>query len=138
MTKPANAMRGEATFAHDGQVFTIVFDAEAFFQIEDALDLEMFALFQMLSDAERKKKPIKIGTLATLLQCGLAQHHPDVTRGDAGEMLFSKNPEIAPAIGTALVMALPQGGDPGTGNPRKPVASKASAPAKPKRGTGRK
>ena len=132
-----NAMRGEATFTYDGQEYRLVFDAETFFQIEDALDLNMFALFEMLGQAERSRKPVKIGTLATILQCGLAQHHPDVTRRDAGEMLFGGDTSISGAIGSALIAAMPQRGDPGTANPPKPVTTKASAPAK-KRGSGLK
>ena len=130
-------MRGESTFTHDEQEYLLVFDAETFFQIEDALDLNMFALFEMLGEAERRKKPVKIGTLATILQCGLAQHHPDFTRRDAGEMLFEGDASIPEAIGAALIAAMPQRGDPGTGNPPKPVTTKKAAPAK-KRGPGPK
>ena len=133
----ANAMRGEATFTHDEQEYLLVFDAETFFQIEDALDLQMFQLFEMLGAAERSKKPVKIGMLATILQCGLAQHHPEMGRREAGEMLFSGNTGISEAIGNALIAAMPQRGDPGTGNPPKPVTTKKAAPAK-KRGPGPK
>jgi hypothetical protein len=132
----ANQMKGEARFPYDGQDWVLLYDANALLEIEDRLDLGLFALFAQLQRAEQDAKSVKIGTLATILQCGLVAHHPDITRSDTAEMLLSGDPAVQEAIGTAITLMMPQTGDAGTRPPTP--AGKAHAPANKRAGTGRK
>ena len=136
----ANPLKGEAQFSHDGQVMKILFDVNAWLAIEDALDIGMLALIDQLAEAESDGRKVKIGTLATVLLCGLAAHHPDTTLEDAAGIMML-NGGAQEAMGAAIRASLPQMGDPGADHPKKPVTRKARpSPAKPRcqNGTGRK
>lgn len=133
----ANALKGEASFEHDGETLTLLYDAEALLTIEDELDLPLFELFGTLRQAEVSGAQVKIGTLATILRAGLARHHPGMTRAVAAEILMTNSDAVQPAIGEAMSRMMPQAGDAGAAHPRTPAA-KTTTPAKPKRGAGRK
>lgn len=113
----ANAMRGEASFTHDDAEHILVFDAAALMRIEDELDLSIFALFEAMAAASRSAATMKVGTLATILQAGLARQHPEIDREGAAELLMSGNPDVQAALGTALTRMMPQPGDPGSRPP---------------------
>lgn len=138
----ANQLKGEARFVHDGAEWVLLYDAAALLEIEDRLDLGLFALFAQLEQAERDASTVKVGTLATILQCGLAAHHPDITRADTAVMLLSGDQAVQEAMGMAITLMMPQAGDAGA-HPPKPAAKASTSVmekggARKKAGTGRK
>jgi hypothetical protein len=91
----ANALRGEASFNHDDETLTVVFDTEAFLQFEDATGLGLFQIDQALA---------KLGLTAELLRIGLRDR--DLTRAGAAEMILV-NGDARTAVLDALDRALP-------------------------------
>lgn len=134
----ALALKGEVSFEFDDTSYTLVFDTEALLAVEDELDMGLFALFDYLKKAERDARSVKIGTLATLLRCSLARHHPDTTRAQAAEMLMQGGDAVQAALGVAITRMMPQGGDAGTTRPRKAVrpAKRPGSPPKMKKRNG--
>ena len=96
----ANQLRGEASFLNDGETLTIVFDAEAFLQVEDAVGI---GLFRLVGEGLSSLK-----VLAELLIAGLARGGgPVLTREEAATIVLM-NDQASPAVIAALERALPQ------------------------------
>lgn len=114
----AIALKGEASFPHDGEVRTIRFDVAALLEFEDATGVGLFELDGALG---------KLGMTAELLRAGLGESGRTMTREDAAAMLFG-NPEARSAVVLALSRALPESkaGAEGDGeNPPKAARKKA-------------
>lgn len=122
----ANKLLGEAGFTLDGVDYTLRYDTEAILEIEDRLDTDLFSLITTLQAAEASRKPVKIGTMATILQCGLLAHHRGITRAEAADMLLSGE-EAQAAIGEALSRAMPgqEGGGTDADPPKAPTKKSA-------------
>lgn len=119
----ANRLRGEARFTENGREYTLLFDAEAFLEIEDRTGESVFML---LADGDAN---IKLGTMATVLQAGLRRHHAEIDRAEAADILLAV-PEAQEAMLTALQAAMPAQADAGN-RPRRPARAA-------KGGTGKK
>ncbi len=131
-----NRLKGEASFTVDGQTFTLVFDAEALLAIEDALDIGLIELFGNLKAAQDDPRKVRIGTLATMVACGLQRHHPGVDRGFAADLLLHSMAEIEGALAQSLGGSMPQPRDDqgaGSADQNPPAAAKAAKPG----GTGK-
>lgn len=112
----ANRLKGEASFTLDGEEMTLLFDAEAFLEIEDRTGRSVFAI--MTEGGE-----VKLGTMAQVLSVGLQRHHGDVSRVDAADMLLAV-PDTQQALLTALEAAMPSA----EGNVKAPTkANRAKA-----------
>lgn len=97
-----NPVRGEAPLVlDDGRRFTVVLDMEA---LVDAEASYRRPLAQLLADA----KSGFMGASAALLQGALARHHPEVTRGDALEMLRTDTEKVAEVLDQAAKFAFPE------------------------------
>jgi hypothetical protein len=131
-----NPMKGEVSFTAGEEEYTLLLDWEAMFAIEDALDQPIDIILGQIGAASEGRARIKLGTMATVLACGLQTYHPGFTRGDAGALLVDHGDEIGKALGLAVERATPKSGDPGA-HPAKPAAkipaSSAKRIGKPKR-----
>ena len=94
----ANRLKGEASFTVDGETFTLVFDAGAFLEIEDRTGFGFIAMFGQLGAFERDQTKVKLGFLTTLIECGLAAHHPDLDRAEVADMLLQHMPVVTGAL----------------------------------------
>lgn len=106
-----NRLRGEASFTIGGELFTLVFDAEALLQIEDRLNLGLGAMYKELAAAQANPAELKMSTLATIIACGLQENHPDADRGFALDLLFADAAKVQDALAQALSRAMPAARD---------------------------
>lgn len=99
----ANPVKGETPLVlSDGRAFTLVLDMEALVSVEDATGKP---LSQIMSEAGRGFMTAQ----AAIAVAAFSRHHPDVTRGDVLEMLFSEDQSaVADALGKATEAAFPK------------------------------
>lgn len=97
--------KGEFALEFGGEKYTLVFDWDAIALFEDATDLSIFEVFGVVGQASAGGKPPKLSLLGSLLQAGLARHHPQITRAQAMEMVI--NPEAQAALTGAFEIAVP-------------------------------
>ena len=123
-----NRLKGEASFTIGDETFTLVYDAEALLSIEDALGIGLAELFEQLSAAQQDPRKVRMGTLCTILACGLATHHPGTTRGEAFDLLTNDFPTVEAALSRSLGDSMPQGDGRGAGaaSANPPPAAKAA------------
>lgn len=136
----ANRLKGEASFTVDGETFTLVFDAGAFLEIEDRTGFGFIAMFGQLGAFERDQTKVKLGFLTTLIQCGLAAHHPDIDRDTVADMLLQHMPVVTGALGEALAQAMPRHmrGEAGAADADPQQAAKAAGTGKKSSDSGAK
>ena len=87
----ANKFRGESDLTFDREVdgvtqqakFRLVFDANAFCEIEDTIGLTLGELHDAMSDP----KKLSMKAVRAIVHGGLHRHHPDLTPADAGDIM---------------------------------------------------
>jgi len=95
----ANRLRGEhAVTCYDGVERVLVFDVNAFCNIEERFGAPISALDGRLKEPTARDLP-------TLFHAGLAARHPDITEAEAARLLGLS--ETAAAVGAALQAAMP-------------------------------
>lgn len=110
----ARLRRGEAAVTVDGKRWVIVFDMNAWADLEELVDMKPNAFLKRLHDEQRT------GDFRALLFVGLQEHHAAeiLSVRDAGRLLDEE--AIGEAIGKALEKALPdakEAAGAGTANP---------------------
>lgn len=121
----ANPIRGEAkvTLA-DGRVLQIVYDLNAWIDLEQQLGMKLPEIMETLKD---KDNPPGLAFQRALFWAGLQKHHSEMTIRDAGEVML----EAAEPMAAAMEGGFPVEDD--------AEAGEAEAdPPKPPRGTGTK
>lgn len=132
----ANKFRGEADLEFTREVegetrpakFKLVFDANAFCEIEDLTGMNLGGLMDAMSDP----KKLSFRTLRAMVLGGLSRHHPELELADAGDIISDAGmEETMAALMGAFSSAMPtkKGKAPGE---VKPPARKS------KSGTGTK
>lgn len=98
-----NAIKGEVPLVlGDGRTFTLVLDMEALLSIEDAVGRP---LPQVMAQAGAGF----VSAQAAIAQAAFARHHPEVTRAQVLELLFSPDKEaVADALAAATEKAFPE------------------------------
>ena len=87
----ANKFRGESELTFDREVdgvikeakFKLVFDANAFCEIEDSIGLTLGELQDVMTDP----KKMSMKGFRAIFHGGLLRHHPDLTLTDAGDIM---------------------------------------------------
>lgn len=95
----ANAAKGEHAVEIDGRVWVLVYDANAFCEIEDALGVPIAQLDARLADG-------RVKDLRAVLWAGLLARQPDITLREAGALLAPK--AMGEAIMAAIRKAMPE------------------------------
>lgn len=112
----ANKFRGESDLTFDREVegvtreakFRLVFDANAFCEIEDNIGLSLGELHDAMSDP----KKLSMKTVRAIFHGGLSRHHPDLTLADAGDIMSDAGmPEIMDAMKRAFGGAMKKVGE---------------------------
>lgn len=104
----ANAMRGEASFEVAGKKLTLLFDANAFCDIEDALSTpdNQVGMSEIL---EALQKGMNMKTFRAIFHGGLLAHHPEMTLRQAGAVISDLGfDEAAKHLGDAIRKAMPE------------------------------
>lgn len=125
----ANAHKGEVSFQCDGKNYTLRFSANALCELEDALDLGISAVAQLLSDPEK----LRFKTVRAVFWAGLLDRQPGMTLQQAGELVTTLTlPIVLEKIGEAFTAAFPAPEASVPTRPQKPEPDMTPAPA----GTG--
>jgi hypothetical protein len=109
-----NMIRGEAQLGATGPV--LVFDIEAFCQMEEALGLDTQAILAKLSSG------VSFRTMREVVRVGMLNRKPDATLADATAAMEAAGLEtLVSVVGKALEGALPSAGGKGptTRTPRR-------------------
>lgn len=95
-----NPVKGEVPLVlSDGRAFTLVLDMEALLSIETAVNKP---LGQVMAEAGAGF----MSSVAAVAQAAFARNHPDVTRAEILEVLFSEDKEaLSDALGAATEAA---------------------------------
>lgn len=128
----ANKFRGESEITFMREVepgkpekearFKLVFDANAFCEIEDSLGLTLGELSDVMTDPRK----LSMKGVRAIFHGGLLRHHPDTTIEDAGDIMSDAGIEVVmAAMKEAFGGAL-----------KKPGEAKPPKARKGKRGTG--
>ena len=118
----ANPMKGEASFAAGGKVYTVRFDFDTLVRIEDITGESIDVTFGLLQDP----KAPKLGRIRAVV-CGVLQATtPDMTLDRAGQIVQEAG---LPAIQEAIILAGRRSFDQGE-------ASDNTPPPKAPNGTG--
>lgn len=119
----ANPHRGEVAFDAGGITYTLSYSVNALCELESELGDGVTQVAEMMSDPDKMRM-----TSARAVFCvGLHDHHPDVTREEAGTLMTEIG--LVKAIGLiaeAFALAFPE--------PTGPLGKRRSASA----GTGRR
>ena len=125
----ANALKGTATFTHEGQEYRLTLNNRVLMEAEDVLG------YSALDAAEEAKQAMAVGrnpmlrTVIALFYGALVQNHREVTQDDAINMFLSDDPAAQDAFKAVL-----RGTDVPEGNGK---AAAAATPApKPRNGAG--
>lgn len=136
-----NRLKGEAAFTVDGETFTLVYDAEALLAIEDALGIGLVELFEHLQQVQEDPRKMRVGTLATIVACGLQRHHPGADRAFAADVLIGSMPEVEGALAQSLGGSMPQARDDegaGSADGNPPVTARSAGTGKRSSANGAK
>lgn len=128
----SNSVKGETPLVlSDGREFTLVLDMEALLSIEDSTNKP---LPQVMTQAAAGF----VTAQAAIAHAAFARNHPDVTRAEVVEMLFTSDKEaIAEALASATTKAFPDAKPSAEGNgaaPKKRQAGKRSGRSGAKQG----
>jgi uncharacterized membrane protein len=97
-----NPLRGEASFKAGASTFTLVFDVNAFCELEDETGFGVAELIEQIQD-----KP-SFRLLRSIFCAGLQTHHPKTSLAEAGEIMSDAGLEgIKNALRAALQAAMP-------------------------------
>jgi hypothetical protein len=124
----ANPLRGEASFQAGASTFTLVFDVNAFCELEEETGLGVTELIEQIQDRPSFK------LLRSIFCAGLQTHHPKTSIKETGEIMSDAGLDV---IKDGLQKAL-QAAMPGKAEVDEPGAS-AEGKATPRRrkvGTG--
>ncbi|WIA58092.1 hypothetical protein N6H05_09960 [Sphingobium sp. WTD-1] len=101
-----NPLRGEASFKAGVSTFTLVFDVNAFCELEDETGFGVAELIEQIQD-----KP-SFRLLRSIFCAGLQTHHPKTSLAEAGEIMSDAGLEgIKNALRSALQAAMPSKAD---------------------------
>ncbi|WP_333702898.1 hypothetical protein [Sphingobium yanoikuyae] len=101
-----NPLRGEASFKAGVSTFTLVFDVNAFCELEDETGFGVAELIEQIQD-----KP-SFRLLRSIFCAGLQTHHPKTSLAEAGEIMSDAGLEgIKNALRAALQAAMPSKDD---------------------------
>jgi hypothetical protein len=120
-----NPLRGEASFQAGASTFTLVFDVNAFCDLEDETGLGVAELIDQVQD----KPSFKL--LRSIFCAGLQARHARTTVAEAGEIMSDAGLDVLrDALARALKAAMPakgevdgDGGAEGKAKPRKRVGT---------------
>jgi hypothetical protein len=120
----ANAVKGEVEVPlEDGRKLKLVFDANAWCEIEDALGRNTQ---DIIADLQAKPPRAGVKVQRAIMWGGLRRYHPELSLEDAGDILIEASEALHKAIGSAMPEADAEAGEAEAG------------PRKPRRGTGAK
>lgn len=99
----ANNIKGEVALQHDGIDYKLLldFNALAEFEHETGVDNALAAL----QDA----KGLGAGRMRILFWTGLKQHHPEITKDEAGRILTANFDKLGEALASAFPTVAPAG-----------------------------
>ena len=101
-----NPLRGQASFEAGASTFTLVFDVNAFCELEDETGFGVAELIDQIKD-----KP-SFRLLRSIFCAGLQTHHPKTSLAEAGEIMSDAGLEgIKNALRSALQAAMPTAAD---------------------------
>ena len=124
----ANPLRGEASFNAGASEFTLVFDVNAFCELEDETGFGVSELIDRIQD-----KP-SFRLLRSIFCAGLQTHHPKTSIAEAGEIMSDAGLEVMKdALARALKAAMPAKDDDGDAGAK---SAGGKAPTRKKAGTG--
>lgn len=122
-----NPLRGEASFKAGAARYTIVFDVNAFCDLEDETGLGVGELIDQIQDRPSFK------LLRSIFCAGLQARHPRTTLAEAGEIMADAGlDEMKTALANALKAAMPGAGEIDASG----ESAEGKAPPKQKAGTG--
>ncbi|WIA57829.1 hypothetical protein N6H05_08545 [Sphingobium sp. WTD-1] len=101
-----NPLRGEASFKAGASTFTLVFDVNAFCELEDETGFGVAELIEQIQDRPSFR------LLRSIFCAGLQTHHPKTSLAEAGEIMSDAGLEgIKNALRSALQAAMPSKAD---------------------------
>lgn len=101
----ANPHKGEVGFTADGREWVLRYSANALCTLEDALDMSTGEMVARLQDAGG----VRMTTLRAVFWAGLQDHHKDVSKERAGELMDEVGYDKAGSlIGQAFARTFPE------------------------------
>lgn len=112
----ANPKRGEVALDVGDQTYKLSFSVSALCELEDALDMSVAKIGELLSDPAN----LRMDTVRKVIWAALRDHHEEIDIKQAGK-LATDIPLVMSKIGEAFQLAFPSGG-----NAPRPPKAKAS------------
>ncbi|WP_421505503.1 MULTISPECIES: GTA-gp10 family protein [Brucella] len=112
----ANPKRGEVALILGDQTYTLSFSVSALCELEDALDMPVSKIGDLLNDAAN----LRMDTVRKVIWAALRDHHEEIDVKQAGK-LATNIPLVMNTIGEAFQLAFPS-----EGNEPRPPKAKAS------------
>jgi hypothetical protein len=125
-----NPLKGEGRLIlEDGRTFTLVLDFDGLIAAEQAYGKPMQ---QLLAEANQGF----MGAIRAILWGALQRHHPQLTLGDAGQLMLDQQQAVMAAVEVAIMAGLPDPGAEGDnpGNASRRPAGRRSGRSGAKRG----
>lgn len=119
----ANPHLGQVAVDIDGKEYKLSFSSNALCELEDALDLNVVQISELLGDPKKSR----IKNVRAMFWASLLDHQPGTTMDDAKALMSKiKGNELVEMVGQAFMLAFPQKveGDPApadAASPPKPV-----------------
>lgn len=111
----ANSHRGEVSFECEGQNYILSFTTNALCELEDALNLGIAEISEILSDPKR----LRMKYVRAVIWAGLTDKHPQITIKEAGLIVGVIGLQKAiDLMSRGFSLAFPDGGE-GQKNPPK-------------------
>lgn len=115
----ANPHRGSVALQVGDRAYTLSFSVNAICELEDALDMPVAGIVNLLNEPER----VRMSSVRTIIWAALRDHHDEVDEKAAGEIATEVGvPTVMEKIGEAFSLAFPA--QEGKGKPRPPKAAK--------------
>ena len=107
-------LEGTASFRIGGETYRLVYNNDAFVEVEDLLGRSFLDVL-----AELSKGNPRIGSIRALLWAGLQNQHQGIELGQCGDWLMQGEQAAIDAMSKAIQAAMPDGAEDETDAPKK-------------------
>ena len=82
-----NPKRGDSSFTADGKEYTLRYSTEALILLEEDQNRGLLKVLREVESWTKNPENIRLGLVRSLLWAGLQDHHPELTKKQAGELI---------------------------------------------------